>query len=257
MLNRRNMLAISGANCVLGCVAAPVSSVSEADTPIEIHPSPNYDARKFPVSMVILHYTGMQSFDLAVQRLSDPNAKVSAHYVVSETGRIVQLVSETDRAWHAGAGTWQGLEDINSRSIGIEIANPGHEWGYRPFPDAQMKSVIQLLKSCKSIYAIQSKHILGHSDMAPARKDDPGELFPWDMLSEQGLAVGSYKGEADPSITYEDALGYLSDIGYDVPAGAHIAPLLAFQRHFCPSQVGQSMTPLTKAALRWAASEMQ
>ena len=214
-------------------------------------PSPNFDARGRTIDTVILHYTGMQTGAEALARLRDPAAKVSAHYLVEENGEIFTLVDEVNRAWHAGVGSWRGDVDINARSIGIEIVNPGHEWGYRTFPDAQVSSVIALLKDVNSRHAISPARVLAHSDVAPRRKEDPGEKFPWPLLAENGLALPQYAGDASAGIdvAYDDALNALSAIGYDAPKGDHAAALLAFQRRFCPASLGQGFDPRTKAAL--------
>ena len=156
----------------------------------EVKPSPNHDERKSgrAPDMILLHYTGMQTGEAALERLCAAESKVSAHYVVFEDGRIVQCVPEERRAWHAGESSWAGESDINSCSIGIEIVNPGHEFGYREFPLRQIAAVISL---CKSIVTrrgpIAPGRILAHSDVAPARKQDPGEKFPWALLSESGI----------------------------------------------------------------------
>src|SRR5579863_873471 len=134
--------------------------------------------------MVVLHYTGMQTGHAALARLRDPAAKVSAHYLVEEDGRVFALVPEERRAWHAGKSFWRGETDINARSVGVEIVNPGHEWGYRPFPDPQIAAVIELLGDIRSRWTIEDARLVGHSDVAPDRKEDPGELFPWRRLSE-------------------------------------------------------------------------
>lgn len=212
-------------------------------------PSPNFDDRGRDVDTVIVHYTGMVSGTAALERLCEPAAKVSAHYLVEEDGRVYQLVPEEKRAWHAGVSSWRGEADTNARSIGIEIVNPGHEFGYRDFPDAQIASVIGLLRAIKGRHNIAPARVLGHSDVAPNRKEDPGELFPWGRLAKEGLALAPFSGEADVSIAYEDALTALGNIGYDLSSGGHAAPLLAFQRRFCPEALGQGFNPLTKAAL--------
>jgi len=152
-------------------------------------PSPNFDARALPVSMVVLHYTGMMDGASAIARLADPEAKVSAHYVVAEDGQVVRMVDEAHRAWHAGRSWWRGTSDINSASIGIEIVNPGHEFGYRPFPEAQIDAVIELLAGIMERHSITRGNVVGHSDVAPARKEDPGELFPWYRLARLRLAL--------------------------------------------------------------------
>ena len=153
-------------------------------------PSPNFDERTLPISLLILHYTGMETGEAALERMTDADAKVSAHYMVEEDGRIFQLVDEERRAWHAGLSEWQGETNINSCSIGIEIVNGGHDWpnadgSLPPFPDAQIIAVIALCKD------IESRHgrltLLGHSDIAPMRKIDPGEHFPWSGLAAAGL----------------------------------------------------------------------
>ncbi len=156
----------------------------------DVVPSPNYDERKQgrAPDLILLHYTGMATGEAALARLCAPDSDVSAHYVVFEDGRIVQCVPEERRAWHAGVSSWAGETDINSCSIGIEIVNPGHEFGYRDFPLRQIAAVISL---CKSIVTrrgpIGADRILAHSDVAPARKQDPGEKFPWELLSESGI----------------------------------------------------------------------
>ena len=137
-------------------------------------PSPNYDERSLPITMIVLHYTGMQDGESAIARLRDPAAKVSSHYVVAEDGTVLRLVDDDKRAWHAGASHWRDVDDVNSASIGIEIVNPGHEFGYRPFPDEQIDAVIRLVHDIKDRYEITRGNIVGHSDVAPARKRDPG-----------------------------------------------------------------------------------
>jgi N-acetylmuramoyl-L-alanine amidase len=152
--------------------------------------SPNFGDRRGceKPSMIILHYTGMPSAKEALGRLCDPAAEVSAHYVVDEDGTLYQLVDEDKRAWHAGVSAWGDITDINSHSIGIEIVNPGHEWGYRPFPPEQIAVVKDLCRDLMQRYSIAPENVLGHSDVAPGRKQDPGELFPWDEFEAEGLA---------------------------------------------------------------------
>ena len=151
------------------------------------HSSPNYNERRLGApNMILLHYTGRPSCEEAITKwLCNPEKEVSAHYVVDEDGTIYQLVDEDKRAWHAGVSEWKGQTDINSLSIGIEIQNPGHEFGYRPFPLAQMESVAALCKNIMERFEIE--YVLGHSDVAPERKVDPGELFDWDWLSNRGV----------------------------------------------------------------------
>ena len=146
-------------------------------------PSPNWNERKLPVSMVVLHYTGMQSAEAALAQLCDPAKEVSAHYMIEEDGSVHRLVREDRRAWHAGRSYWRGIRDVNSASVGIELVNPGHEFGYRPFPDAQMEALVPLLADIVQRHDIPRANVVGHSDIAPARKEDPGELFDWDLLA--------------------------------------------------------------------------
>lgn len=220
-------------------------------------PSPNFDERGRNVDMIILHYTGMPTGKGALDRLTDPASKVSSHYVVDEDGTIHALVGENKRAFHAGVSNWKGEADINARSIGIEIVNPGHEWGYRKFPTEQIAMVIALIKDIRTRHDVPAARVLGHSDVAPQRKEDPGELFPWGKLAAEGVAIGRYAGDEDASISYEDALSMLRAIGYDAPDKAHAAALVAFQRRFCPKALAQGFSPLTKAALKWAVSVMR
>lgn len=230
-----------------------------AQTPLTTvgFPSPNFNERQTEISMIILHYTGMKSEKEALQRLAAPDSGVSTHYLVANDGQVYKMVNENKRAWHAGAGSWQGFEDINSRSIGIEIDHPGHEWGYRKFSDAQIAKVIALISDIKSRYSIHPTKVLGHSDIAPDRKEDPGELFPWDRLADNGLAIGTYVGPPNERISYPEALGYLEKVGYNVSERGYAAAILAFQRRFCPSETGKALSPQTKAALKWAANAMQ
>lgn len=186
-------------------------------------PSPNFNDRRLPVRHLILHYTGMKTVEAALARLCDPAAEVSAHYVVDMDGAFTQLVHEDNRAWHAGVSSWAGETDLNSSSIGIEIVNPGHEFGYVPFPDAQIQSVILLCKDILSRHDIPPQHVLAHSDIAPTRKMDPGELFPWQTLAENGVGLFPFslpKGRGE----------CLSNYGYDISNLP--AAITAFQRHF-------------------------
>ncbi|WP_346504501.1 N-acetylmuramoyl-L-alanine amidase [Terasakiella sp. SH-1] len=160
----------------------------------------------------------------ALERMRDPGAEVSAHYMIEEDGRIFQLVKEADRAWHAGVAFWRGHSNINARSIGIEIVNPGHEWGYRAFPEAQLTSVINLCQDILSRHPIEARNIIGHSDIAPTRKTDPGELFPWQRLAENGIGLWPFEGDVTPAS--------LSQFGYDTSNWE--AALSAFNRHFRP-----------------------
>jgi N-acetylmuramoyl-L-alanine amidase len=196
-------------------------------------PSPNFDDRTLPVTMLVLHYTGMQDAASAIARLTNAEAKVSAHYLIAEDGQIVQMVDEDKRAWHAGRSYWRGLTDVNSASIGIEIVNPGHEWGYRPFPEAQIDALIPLVNRIVNHHKITRGNVVGHSDVAPARKDDPGELFPWHRLAKLRLALPRpTKNLMDPLWTDAGFLLALERFGYDITDGP--AAVRAFQRRFRP-----------------------
>ena len=144
--------------------------------------SPNFNDRRLPIDMIVVHYTGMPTGAEALARMRDPGAAVSAHYMIEEDGTLFALVPEDKRAWHAGVSHWQGVDDINSCAIGIELVNPGHDWGYRLFAEAQINTLIALIADLRTRHAIPIERILGHSDVAPGRKVDPGELFPWDRL---------------------------------------------------------------------------
>jgi N-acetylmuramoyl-L-alanine amidase len=210
-------------------------------------PSPNFDTRTLPVSMLVLHYTGMESAAAAIDHLANPAAKVSAHWVVLEDGGVVAMVDEAHRAWHAGKSFWRGITDINSASIGIEIVNPGHEFGYRPFPPAQMAAVEALVAAAVRKFAIDPANVVGHSDIAPARKTDPGELFDWQLLAKAGLAVAAPKG-ADPGWTDDTSLAALNRYGYDVTDPK--AAIVAFQRRFRPSCFDGRIDAETRALLK-------
>ncbi len=199
-------------------------------------PSPNFDTRAAAVTMIVVHYTGMPSVAAALDRLADPAAKVSAHYVVAEDGVVVRMVDEANRAWHAGRSSWRGVTDVNSASVGIEIVNPGHEFGYRPFPEPQMVAVETLIGDLVRRYAVAPRNVVGHSDIAPARKDDPGELFDWPRLARAGLADTIPIAISDPGWTDGEFLAALSRYGYDVMDGP--AATVAFQRHFRPRDIG-------------------
>lgn len=199
-------------------------------------PSPNHDERSLPVSMIVLHYTGMRDAASAIQRLSDPEAKVSCHYLVGEDGTVLRMVDESRRAWHAGKSHWRGIADVNSASIGIEIVNPGHEFGYRHFPDEQMAELIPLLSEIKERYGVTRGNVVGHSDVAPTRKRDPGELFPWHSLARLRLALPRpTKNLMDPHWTEAGFLLALERFGYDV--SEPMAAIMAFQRRFRPELI--------------------
>ena len=200
-------------------------------------PSPNFGPRPAgtAIDILLIHYTGMESAEAALDRLCDPASQVSAHYLIEEDGRIWSLVDEQHRAWHAGIAYWAGETDINSRSIGIELVNPGHELGYRPFPMPQMEALAGLAREIVARHKIPNHRVLGHSDVAPERKCDPGELFDWAWLAAQG--VGIWPADSVPS-DGGDAAGDLRRIGYKVEGDTpSTAVVTAFQRHFRPSRV--------------------
>jgi N-acetylmuramoyl-L-alanine amidase len=209
------------------------------EVPLEIidTPSPNHGPRRGtgPIDMLVLHYTGMENAAASLARLCDPEAQVSAHYLIEESGRIHRLVAESERAWHAGVAYWRGERDVNSRSIGIELQNPGHEFGYTPFPEPQIAALIALCQVILQRHPIRSAGIVGHSDVAPDRKTDPGELFPWPRLAASGIGcfpepLTSGSQDEDPGTL----AGLLTRIGYDPEAEGRIA---AFQRRFRPAQI--------------------
>jgi N-acetylmuramoyl-L-alanine amidase len=202
-------------------------------------PSPNFDARPkdTQIDILLLHYTGMENAKDALTRLCDPAAKVSAHYTVDEDGILYSHVPENARAWHAGKSYWAGGRDINGRSIGIEIVNPGHEFGYRPFAQAQIGAVVHLSKDILSRHPIPACRVLGHSDVAPARKLDPGELFPWGTLALSGVGLWPQTRKAKLTMSFEEGLrafGYGLRPETDVNLETAIA---AFQRHFRPAKI--------------------
>lgn len=213
--------------------------------------SPNRGSRGEPPNMkpidtLVLHYTGMQSAAAALDRLCDPAAKVSSHYLVDEDGTVWRLVPELDRAFHAGISCWQGGQDLNYVSIGVEIVNPGHEWGYRAFPEVQMAAVETLCREVLSRHRIPPYRVVGHSDIAPDRKSDPGELFDWRRLAAAGIGLwpaprpdaSDGRGRGVGVIPRTAALSDLARIGYCVSVGAATeqVALAAFQRRFRPDR---------------------
>lgn len=248
-------------------------------------PSPNHDSREGQaIDMLLLHYTGMPSGEAALERLCDPNAepgRVSAHYCIEEDGTIYRLVPEERRAWHAGVSSWSGESNINARSIGIELVNPGHEFGYRPFPEAQMLSLIELSQEILNRNTIRPDRVLGHSDVAPLRKEDPGELFDWARLAAAGIGLWPMgEGPArsadrahefpeikTPEITIPDIENpetetsetaelqkRLARYGYAVPQHGALddetrAVICAFQRHFLPDRLSGSPDAATFAQI--------
>lgn len=200
------------------------------------NPSPNFGERSLPISMLVLHYTGMQSGAAAIDWLANPASKVSAHYVVDEDGQLVHMVREEQRAQHAGLSYWRGITDCNSASIGVEIVNPGHEFGYRPFPEAQMDTVTRLVAELVRTYSIEPRNVVGHSDVAPTRKEDPGELFDWERLAKLGLAMSRPKTNlVDPGWPDAAFLLALERYGYGISEGS--AATVAFQRRFRPENI--------------------
>lgn len=212
--------------------------------------SPNHDERREALDMLVLHYTGMRTGEAALERLCDPDAKVSAHYLVEEDGRIFRLVDEGKRAWHAGVARWDGREDVNSRSIGVEIVNGGHDFGLPAYPDVQIQAVIALCRDVLERRRIPQSNIVGHSDIAPARKMDPGEHFPWERLSANGIGLWpkAHHKKAEPALESPEARVILEAIGYGVENGAPDAfacAVRAFQRRWRPSRVDGLVDPET------------
>ncbi|HLH12046.1 MAG TPA: N-acetylmuramoyl-L-alanine amidase [Methylovirgula sp.] len=236
------------------------------DSPLaKIHPSPNFGARKGKgPDSIILHYTGMADGAAALARLSDPKAEVSAHYFIDETGDILQLVPEARRAWHAGQSCWAGESDMNSASIGIELQNGGHEFGAPAYPKAQIDAVIALCRDIACRHKIAPQRILAHSDIAPGRKIDPGEYFPWGTLAEAGIGlyVRPHPIENDPPLArgakggaVAAVQGMLAAYGYDVePSGDYDERteivVAAFQRHFRPARIDGKADRSTIATLK-------
>jgi N-acetylmuramoyl-L-alanine amidase len=209
---------------------------------IRARPSPNFDQRPGAVDMLILHYTGMQTAAAALDRLCDPVARVSAHYLIEEDGTVWRLVAEERRAWHAGVSSWRGRTDINAVSIGIELVNPGHEFGYRAFPEAQMASLEALARGILARHAIPARNVVGHSDVAPLRKQDPGELFDWPRLARAGIGFWpDFTASAAPIASIAAAQEALTAIGYGCPRSGVLdaetrAVITAFQRHYRPAR---------------------
>jgi N-acetylmuramoyl-L-alanine amidase len=226
----------------------------ESSVVTEVVPSPTHDERKDgrEPDIILLHYTGMKTGQAALERLCAPDSKVSSHYFVFEDGRIVQLVQEGRRAWHAGISHWAGESDINSSSIGIEIVNPGHDNGYPDFPSRQIAAVIALSKGIMARRGIRRERVLAHSDVAPSRKQDPGEKFPWRLLASSGVGewvTPSRITDKGPSFSFgdegDDIRGWqmsLADFGYGSPVTTKFDEttrdvVSAFQRHFRPAKV--------------------
>ncbi len=237
-------------------------------------PSPNFDERncRRPVDMVVLHYTGMPTAAAALQRLTDPEAKVSSHYVIDEDGTIYRLVPEEKRAWHAGVAFWRGVRDVNARSIGIELVNPGHEFGYREFPAVQIDALIALLKDIASRYEVMPGNYVGHSDVAPTRKEDPGELFPWRRLHAAGFGrwwAADFKVSPNAPVMRAGERGgavlelqvALDKIGYAIEGSGIYDPhteaaVRAFQRHWRQDQVDGISDAETTSLIHHIAEQM-
>jgi N-acetylmuramoyl-L-alanine amidase len=223
--------------------------------PIRDLPTPNQDDRPpdTPIDMLILHYTGMQSAREAIDRLCDPASRVSSHYIVDEDGGIWRLVPEERRAFHAGVSCWRGHRGLNGRSIGIEIVNPGHDWGYRDFPVLQLAATCDLCLSILARHPIPQRNVVGHSDVAPDRKQDPGERFDWAGLAANG--VGLWPKDTEPLspgiASAAETRAALADIGYCVADDdAQLGILLrAFQRHWRQEAITGEADPGTLARL--------
>ena len=212
-------------------------------------PSDNFESRR-PV-LIVLHATEQESVRHSLDTLRDRNSsgRVSAHYLIGDDGHIFQLVADDQRAWHAGKSCWDGLEDLNSWSVGIEIVNPGHNHGLRPFPAVQIDRLIELCRDCVAKWAIPAANVVGHSDIAPSRKEDPGELFPWDQLSAAGIGMtvepvpisgGRFPSPGDKGDPVAAWQAMLAAYGFDVTADGNYGDTtrlatLAFQRHHRPS----------------------
>ncbi|MBL8583222.1 MAG: N-acetylmuramoyl-L-alanine amidase [Rhizobiaceae bacterium] len=231
----------------------------------EVRVSPNFGPRRSPSQpdMIVLHYTGMQSGAAAEAWLCDPVSEVSSHYLVHEDGRVVQMVREADRAWHAGKSSWHGHGDINSASVGIEIVNPGHAFGYPDFPKRQIKSVIALCQDIQKRHRIAAERVVAHSDVAPGRKIDPGERFPWRQLAKAGLGVFVQPRPADTAVLLPGSSGervealqsMLALFGYGIEITGTYDPatevvVSAFQRHYRPERFDGFADPSTLDTLR-------
>lgn len=222
---------------------------------IQERPSPNHDARpgERDPDLIVLHYTGMRSGAEAIERLCDPAARVSAHYCIEEDGTLWRLVPESRRAWHAGLSFWQGQSGVNDRSIGIELVNPGHEWGYRAFPEAQMAALLELLAVLRVRWRILRSNIVGHSDIAPLRKEDPGELFDWQRLALAGHGLWPAAASARQP-DERRAKAALGRIGYGYLDEEFPAVLRAFQRRYRQTEVNGLLDPETMGTIEAVAA---
>lgn len=214
-----------------------------------LRPSPNFDSRQGqPIDMLVFHYTDMLSEEAAIAHLSDQGAKVSAHYVVSESGAVTPMVEEENRAWHAGESHWRGHNNINARSVGIEIVNPGHSHGYRVFPPAQMEAVLKLSLDICARHQIPPRNVVGHSDVAFLRKMDPGELFDWPFLARHGVGIFPFDAKpmpgrelkrGDTGVPVMKLQTALANWGYGLKLDGDYGVkteqcVIAFQRHYRP-----------------------
>lgn len=242
-----------------------MKATPESSAATSVVPSPNHGERVGgPPNLLILHYTGMESAAAAIQRLANPLSEVSAHYLVLEDGRVMQMVPESRRAWHAGRSAWNGEHDINSRSIGVEIVNPGHDGGLPPYPDVQIDAVIALCRDLCGRWAIEPRHVLAHSDVAPERKEDPGELFPWDRLAREGIGHhvpaaairdARFFAEGDVGQPIEALQAMFALYGYDLPVTGTFdartrAVVTGFQRHFRQERIDGIADASTITTLR-------
>jgi len=238
-------------------------------------PSPNFDARTRAIDLVVLHYTGMQDGEAALARLTDPAptagkypgpwqdtsaapdaplSRVSAHYVVGEDGTVYRVVPEESRAWHAGASSWQGEGDVNSRAIGIEIVNGGHDFALPDYPAEQIDAVIALVGDILARHDLKPVQVVAHSDIAPERKQDPGEKFPWKRLADAGVAVWPDAAPITPELSVVTVQTQLAAIGYAVTQTGVMdnqtkAALSAFQRRFRPTLIDGSADDETRALI--------
>ena len=228
---------------------APVPAMGEDPLVHRRVPSPNFDERALPVTMVVLHYTEMEGAEAALAKMCDRESKVSAHYLISEGGEVIRLVEEVKRAWHAGVSYWRGLRDINSAAIGIELDHPGHLHGYRKFSDAQFEALVPLLHRIVTTHDIPRANVLGHSDVAPARKIDPGELFPWDRLARYKLCLARPEKLTLGDPFDNDGRFYLAleRFGYDITEGRKAVE--AFQRRWRPELINGEICGEVRAIL--------
>lgn len=235
---------------------------------MKIVKSPNFNDRPKGVSSInslVMHYTGMKTAQEALLRLCDPSFKVSAHYMVYENGEIVNLVPDEKRAWHAGISCWRGKAGLNDSSIGIEIVNKGHEFGYEPFTDEQINSVIELSANLISKYNIEQRNIIGHSDIAPSRKQDPGELFPWKQLSSNNIGLWPkvkvlWKKNkiliksGSEGVSVADIQSRLQKYGYHIRVDGNYGSKMedvvtTFKRHFVPENLSSDWDKLSDCSL--------